>query len=124
MKQPNFEVDNVSNSQNLEEAADDIIQEGYQALEDAIESLLGVNMEHPHSTVVYFSYEDHCVTVHHGKGPVSYHIAGDEVDQEEFVDMVSESDRQRFKKAIGIYAALSDVQNQLVSEDLLSERYG
>jgi hypothetical protein len=111
MKLPNLEVRKSTESQNLEEKADDIIQEAYSAVEEAIEDELDLLMEHPAPSAVYIYADDAGITLHHGDGPTSFRVEGKEVDRHEFITKTCEELRQRFTKAIGIYAAVDDAQN-------------
>ena len=124
MKVPNLEVRKSTEDQNLEEKSDDIIQEVYGVVQEGIEEELGLNVEHPHPSALYIYGDDAGITVHHGSGPTSFEIDGEQVDRHEFITETSEELRQRFTKAIGLHKVADDAQNQYVSGDVLQVRYG
>jgi hypothetical protein len=122
MKIPELEVDNITEDQNLEEQTDNIIQEGYKAVREAIEDEFEVGYEAPHPSVAVFRVGNKAITVHYGDDYIEFTVDGSMVEEHEFVRQTSEESRRQLRKAIGVYSKLADAQSKYVSQNIL-EKY-
>lgn len=122
MKVPELEVDKITEYQNLEEKTDNIIQEGYKAIREAIQDEFDVEYEAPHPSVAVFRVGNKAITVHYGDDYIDFTIDGKMVEEHEFVRETSEDTRRKLRKSIGVYSELADSQTKYVSQNIL-EKY-